>query len=319
MRRLTQIFLLFFVAVCSIGIFLWNDYRSPSALSKETTVIIPRGSGFVKSVDLLAENQVIKYPLFFKSVNWLTGDARLVKAGEYRFPMGISPQEVAQMLVAGQVVVHKITIPEGFSVREVVELLRAENILEGDVPDGIAEGSLRPDTYYFTYGDTRKELLEKMRAAAQKELAELWEKRAGGLPFATQMEALILASIVEKETGVAQERPRVAAVFINRLRRGMKLQSDPTTAYGIEQQTGKPLTRSLTLDDLKTPTAFNTYTIPALPPTPICNVGRAAIEAVLHPLDTQELYFVATGSGGHNFAETLDIHNKNVREYRKSR
>jgi UPF0755 protein len=155
-----------------------------------------------------------------------------------------------------------------------------------------------------------------MRVGMKKELAALWAKRKDGLPFKTPEEALILASIVEKETGVGSERGRVAAVFINRLRIGMKLQTDPTVAYGIEQQTGQPLGRSLTLNDLQKPTPYNTYTIDGLPPTPIANPGRAALEGTLNPPDTKEIYFVATGNGGHHFAATLAEHNANVAAYR---
>lgn len=309
-------FLLFLFTSASVVAFAWHDFTSPSQLSADTNVILPKASGFSKSLDILAENQIIAYPFIFRTIAYIRGDAQKIKAGEYHFTSNISPQEVLQILVQGKVVLHKITIPEGLNIREITALLKDDEILEGELPATIAEGSILPETYYFSYGDTRSSLVSRMQEKMQKTLVELWEKRAEGLPFSTPEQAVILASIVEKETGVASERPRVAAVFINRLKRGMKLQSDPTTMYGIEQAEGKKADSPLTLSDLKNPTPFNTYTIDALPPTPIANAGKAALEAVLHPLNTDELYFVATGTGGHNFASTLAEHNQNVAKYR---
>ena len=195
-----------------------------------------------------------------------------------------------------------------FLVREVLTLLKEEPLLEGEVSGDIPEGSLLPQTYHFTYGDQRSTLIDRMRSGMTQTMGELWDKRKPGLPFETQQQALTLASIVEKETGIDSERPRVAAVFINRLRKGMRLQTDPTVAYGLEK-TGAA-SHTLTLADLRTPTPYNTYLIDGLPPTPIANPGRAAIEAVLNPADTNDLYFVATGTGGHNFSATLEQHNK---------
>ena len=308
--------ILLFFAVGAIAAFAWLDFTSPSKLAQETNVILPKGSGFSKSVDILTENQVIAHPLFFKMIAYVRGDAQRIKAGEYNFPAAISPREVLQMLVEGKVVVHKITIPEGLNVREIVALLNNEKILTGEAPKNIAEGSLFPETYHFTYGDSRAALIARMQEKIKKTLDELWEKRSDKLPFTTKEQALVLASIVEKETGVVSERSRVAAVFINRLRIGMKLQSDPTVVYGLEKIEGKAMGRSLTVADLRAPSEYNTYVINALPPEPIANPSREAIEAVLHPMETNELYFVATGDGGHNFASTLEQHNKNVQEYR---
>ena len=311
-------FLLFLLLVSiSVCIFAWYNFISPSKLSTDTNVILPKASGFRKTIDILAENNVIIYPLFFKAIAYISGDAQKIKAGEYNFPSNISPQAVLQILVQGKVVLHKITIPEGLNIREITALLNGDEILVGELPTLIAEGSLLPETYYFSYGDTRASMIARMQEKMQKTITELWEKRADGVPFSTPEQAIILASIVEKETAIEDERPRVAAVFINRLKKGMKLQSDPTTIYGIEQAEGKKADTALTLSDLKKPTAFNTYTIDALPPTPIANAGKAALEAVLHPLNTDELYFVATGTGGHNFASTLTEHNKNVAKYRE--
>jgi UPF0755 protein len=215
------------------------------------------------------------------------------------------------------VIIHKITLPEGWNVRQITELLMAESALEGDITLSVPEGSLLPETYYFTAGDTRNMVIKRMQTMMQEVLADSWNKRKVGLPFKTPQEAMVLASIVEKETGVAKERPLVAGVFINRLRIGMPLQTDPSVIYGIEQVTGEALERPLTRKDLETPNAYNTYMIPALPPTPIANPGIDAIQAVLiDPADTDALYFVASGEGGHRFAKTLEEHNRNVAAYR---
>jgi len=216
------------------------------------------------------------------------------------------------MIAHGRVIIHKITVAEGLTVQQIVQLLNNEKSLDGDVTGAIAEGSLLPETYHFTYGDKRRDLIKRMQTDMSAQLAALWKSRKEGLPFTTPEQALVLASIVEKETGVDGERGRVASVFINRLRKGMKLQSDPTVAYGLHKSG-----EGLTLDDLRTPTPYNTYVIDGLPPTPIANPGHAAILAVLNPPDTNDLYFVATGNGGHNFAATLDAHNANVRAYRE--
>jgi UPF0755 protein len=318
LRSVISFFSILFISVAAISLFAWHDYNSGSYLKQETTVILPKGSGFAKAMDILDESKVIAHPLIVKTIAYMAGDARRIKAGEYRFPAGASPRAIMQMLVQGQVVVHKVTVAEGLSVREVLGLLYAEPVLEGYISLPVEEGSLMPETYYFTYGDTRGSLIKRMQEKMNATLTQLWEKRKDNLPFTDIKQALILASIVEKETGVAQERPRIAAVFINRLRLGMKLQSDPTTVYGLEQLFGKKLDRPLTNTDLKTPTPYNTYVIDGLPPTPISNPGKEAIEATLHPLETDELYFVATGNGGHNFSSTLEEHEKNVKKYRQN-
>lgn len=317
MRSFFIFLLILLLSALAIAVFAWRDFISPSNFEQETTIILPRGNGFAKTIDILAENKVIAHPLFFKAIAYANGDAHRIKAGEYNFQYGVSPQEVLQMLVAGKVVKHKITIVEGLNVREITELLNAEKMLEGEIPENIEEGSLFPETYYFSYGDGRASIIVRMQEKMQRTLTDLWEKRSNNLPIVDKQQALVLASIVEKETGLASERARVAAVFVNRLKKGMRLQSDPTAAYGIEKVTGKPLGRALVTSDLKTPTLYNTYVIDGLPPAPISNPSREAIEATLHPMETDELYFVATGDGGHNFASTLAEHNKNVQKYRE--
>ena len=291
-------------------------YTASGPLAESTTVVFKRGIGFHGIVDELAEKNIIRSPLLFKAIAVISGDARRFKAGEYAFEMASAPKDILDMIANGRVVVRKITVPEGFTASQVIALITAETALDGPVPTTVEEGSLLPQTYHFMYGDTRAELTNRMQAGMRSELNALWAKRAEGLPLDTPQQALTLASIVEKETGVPSERGRVAAVFINRLKKGMRLQSDPTVIYGIEKNRGKPLGRALLSGDLDDPSPYNTYQVVGLPPGPIANPGRDALAAVLNPPQTNELYFVATGDGGHNFAATLDEHNKNVKIYR---
>jgi UPF0755 protein len=218
------------------------------------------------------------------------------------------------MLVAHKTLEHRLTIAEGLTTDAVVALVKAEPALTGDVPT-VPEGSLLPETYLFERGTTRAELLARIHKAQEALLAALWPTRKEGLPFASQEEALKLASIVEKETGIAAERPRIAAVFINRLENGMKLESDPTIIYGLTK--GVPLGHPLRQSELALPNPYSTYQIAGLPPTPISNPGRDAIAAVLNPADSQDLYFVANGTGGHVFAKTIAEHQRNVAQWRR--
>ena len=225
--------------------------------------------------------------------------------------------EVMDTLRSGKGIIHKVSFPEGLTVYQIFERLRANEILVGDLPEELPpEGSLMPDTYPFQRGTTRMAIVEQMKRQQERFLEQVWERRVPGLPIDTPEEMVILASIVEKETGKAAERPRVAGVFINRLEKGMRLQSDPTILYGIFGGKGRPPDRPIYRSDIDTPTAYNTYHINGLPPGPIANPGRASLEAVANPSRTRDLFFVADGTGGHVFAETLDEHNENVRRWR---
>ncbi|MDP9137384.1 MAG: endolytic transglycosylase MltG [Pseudomonadota bacterium] len=263
----------------------------------------------------LEHNGIISDDRVFLAAAYLTQNFRRMQAGEYQFPAHSSMAEVMELIVAGKAFLYKVTLPEGWTTAQFVERLNARAELSGAVPDAIGEGALLPATYGFRRGAARREIIEDMRAARDKLLADLWDKRASGLPFETKEQALILASIVEKETGVPEERPRVAAVFLNRLREGMRLQSDPTVVYGITLGKRK-LDRPILKEDVEAKNSYNTYQISGLPPTPIANPGREAIVAVLNPIDTGELYFVADGTGGHIFAKTLAEHNRNVAKWR---
>lgn len=301
------------VAVAATGYY----YRqSPGPLAQPETVIIPRGIGFYRTVMALTEHGVIDFPPVFAMLAIVEGKARKFRAGEYLFPAESSPATVMDMLVRGVVVPHKLTVPEGFTVRDVTALLANEPLLSGEIEGPIEEGSLLPETYYFVYGDTRQEMLARMQLGQATALAELWPKRSRDLPFETPQQAVTLASIVEKETRIEEERGLIAAVFVNRLKRGMPLQADPTVIYAIEREQG-PLGRELTTADLAVASPYNTYKIIGLPPGPICNPGYASLAAVLNPPDTGDYYFVADGEGGHRFSSTLEKHNGNVRQYRK--
>ncbi len=291
--------------------------KTPNQLAGDKNVIIRKSTGALEIARILGEAEVIRFPHIFYLSQLAGGNARKFKAGEYIFAAGITPAEAARKLAAGEVVIHKITIPEGWNISDVRSLLLADEILHGEITLPMPEGSVLPETYHYIYGDTRNDLLLRMQASMDKALSESWENRAAGLPLNNKQEALILASIVEKETGEVSERARVAAIFINRLRRGMRLQTDPSVIYGIEQLSGEKMNRPLNSADLGINSLYNSYLFAGLPPTPIANPGIAAIKATLNPLITDELYFVATGSGGHNFAKTLDEHNKNVASYRR--
>ena len=241
-----------------------------------------------------------------------------LKAGEYDIAAGASMKEIMDKLVEGKAILYPLTVVEGWTVFRAIEEIKSNEFLTGEVPAELPpEGSLIADTQKFGRGTDRTELIARMRAQQERIVSQIWEKRNPDLPVETMEEFVTLASIVEKETGVAEERPRVAAVFVNRLNRGMRLQSDPTIIYGIFGGEGKPSDRPIYRSDIDTPTDYNTYTINGLPPGPIAIPGRASLEAVANPAQTNDLYFVADGTGGHAFAETLEEHNQNVARWRQ--
>jgi UPF0755 protein len=313
-RRSIGILCLLLAGAAGYSFYLYN---TPTSVGEKTVVIAPGSGAKALLVQLHDEGlvppfEVIALPLF------LTADYKKLKAGEYEFAAGMTPAHIVQKIIRGEVVVHKITIPEGWTVWQVRDAFLKEPLLTGALPATIPEGSILPDTMHFARGESRASVIARMQEAQAKLLAELWETRAPGLPYASPEEALVMASIVERETGEVDERALVAGVFVNRLRIGMLLQTDPSVIYGIEQsQGGRPMARLLTTGDLKRDTPYNTYTRPGLPPTPIANPGRKSIAAALNPATTDYLYFVATGTGGHHFAITLKEHNANVAAYRK--
>ncbi|WP_281685879.1 endolytic transglycosylase MltG [Thalassobaculum salexigens] len=313
--RLASLLLSAAVIAGFAGVWAWSEFTRPGPLAEETTVVIPRGSGMETIAHRLLEAGVIADPRILAIGAKITGQARRLKAGEFAFPAAVSPQGVLDILESGATVVRRVTVAEGLSSLQVVAVVNAAEGLEGEIEDVPLEGTLLPETYHYAYGDDRADIVARMRAEMDETVKALWENRAPDLPIASPQEAVILASIVEKETGVAEERPLVASVFVNRLNRGMRLQSDPTVAYGIAG--GEGLDRPLTRADLKAENPYNTYVISGLPPGPIANPGPAAIAAVLRPAETDYLYFVADGSGGHAFSKTLAEHNRNVRAWRR--
>lgn len=290
-------------------------YHQPGPLTGETVMVVPKGASVAAIAQQLASQGVIANALAFRVGARIEGVDATLRAGEYLFPAAVSIADVVAILRQGKVLVRRLTVPEGLTSGQIVELVRGVDVLQGDVDEVPVDGTLLPETYYYTAGETRRRLIERMTAAMQESVQELWQNRAPDLPLANPHQAVVLASIVEKETAVPEERPRVAAVFLNRLKLGMRLQADPTVVYALSGSAGS-LNRPLTLADLQDPSPYNTYMVDGLPPGPIGNPGRAAIAAVLRPAVTDELYFVADGSGGHAFARTLDEHNRNVARWR---
>lgn len=306
------------LATAAGGLGLWGTmhYMAPGPLDHQETIVIPRGLGLEGIALTLGDAGVISSPLIFAAGAKLSGAVRELKAGEYAFAPGISIEGVLDQMRQGRTVVRRFTVPEGLTSAQVMALLDKEPALTGEVKQVPKNGSLLPETYHFSYGDSRAALVERMQHAMDQALAEAWKARADGLPFQSAQQALTLASIVEKETGVAAERARVAGVFINRLEAGMKLQSDPTVIFALTDGSGD-LGRALTRNDWKVESPYNTYQVTGLPPGPIANPGRASLQAVMKPERHEFLYFVADGSGGHVFAKTLPDHNRNVAKWRE--
>jgi UPF0755 protein len=312
---------LFFVALFATlmggALYLGNSLLTADGpLQATKTVVIPRGAGPMTMAKVLQEEGIIDHTRLFRIALMIDPAPKPIKAGEYEVPARTSMRALVELLQSGKVVQRRLTIPEGMTTAEVVELVRKAEALAGEITLDLKEGDLLPETYFYSRDDTRDGLLLRMKEAMDKTLDAAWRKRAPGLPLANRRAALILASIVEKETAIPAERAKVAAVFINRLRRRMKLESDPTTIYGLTD--GKaPLNRELTRADLQSNSPYNTYFVTGLPAGPICNPGRASIVAATHPARDRSLYFVADGQGGHAFALTLNEHNRNVARWRE--
>ncbi|MFZ4124659.1 MAG: endolytic transglycosylase MltG [Rickettsiales bacterium] len=317
LKILVALAVLLGVVATAFVAFSYQQYRAPRAFAEaEKTVVIASGTGARAIVKQLHEAGVIPAPWLIALPMMLRHDATSLKAGEYLFTSGLSAREVLQKIARGEVVVHKVTIPEGWNLRQIREVLMAEPLLTGEFPAHITEGSIFPETELFQRGESRADVVARLQKRMREALDDAWKNRAADLPFDTKEEALILASIIEKETGVPEERGRVAAVFVNRLRDGMMLQTDPTVVYGIEQQLGREMGRQLFKGDLQRDHVWNTYTRTGLPPTPICSPGLDSILAALNPPHSDEYYFVAKGDGGHYFAKNLREHQANVVKYK---
>nr|WP_297799325.1 endolytic transglycosylase MltG [uncultured Brevundimonas sp.] len=309
----------------TLGLFLiaaliafWAVYWGPGPKAQNgeyTIVTVQNGTGVPAIAATLKREGVIRSTDLFKAAMSLSGADRKVRAGEYEVPSGASLSKIVHMLANGKGVRHFVTLPEGRSSAQAVEILMRQPVLVGEITEVPEEGSLWPETYEVTRGETRQAVIARMQRMAKQKMEVLWAERSPSTVVRTPHEALVLASIVEKETGVASERPQVAAVFSNRLRLGMRLESDPTIIYGITK--GRPLGRGLKVSEIRAATPWNTYVINGLPPTPIANPGEASIRAVLNPPKSNYLFFVADGTGGHVFASTYQEHLLNVARWRE--
>jgi UPF0755 protein len=296
-----------------------SAYQAAGPLSTNTNFIVRNGAGLTEIASRLESNNIISDARIFR---YLTAtylkNGETLRSGEYEIKAGASMRDIMDLLKSGKSILYSVTLPEGLTVRQMFNKLQADPVLEGDLPSALPpEGSLRPDTYKFTRGTKRTEIVQQMEAAQQKLVDQIWDKRDPAVALSSKQDFVTLASIVEKETGLADERAHVASVFLNRLSKGMRLQSDPTIIYGLFGGDGKPADRPIYQSDLKKETPYNTYLIKGLPPTPIANPGKDALEAVANPWKSQDLYFVADGTGGHVFAATLEDHNANVKRWRK--
>ncbi len=302
--------------VAGVVLFLGKQrFEEPGPLPQDRVVNIPHGSGIREIADVLTREGVIDQPWVFIGGVFVLKAREDLKAGEYEFKAHSSLRDVVATIVEGKVVPHQVSIPEGLTSQQIVTRLLADDVLTGDIKEIPPEGSLLPDTYNFTRGVTRAQMVRRMQQAQQRVVEEVWDHRAPDLPLKSPDQLVILASLVEKETGKSDERSRVAAVFVNRLKQNMRLQSDPTIIYGLvggKGTLGRPITKS----EITQPTPYNTYVINGLPPGPITNPGRASLEAAANPARTRELYFVADGTGGHVFAETYEQQERNVARLR---
>ncbi len=327
-RHARNRFVVFFNLLVSSSVFLTlaalvllffgnSRFHESGPLETPRTILVKEGYSLSTIAQQLETRGIIDSELLFRMGARAYRAQKQMRAGEYAFKPAMSMYDVMQTLRQGKGVVHKVSIPEGLTSFQIMQRIAQNTVLTGEMPVQIpSEGSLMPDTYPFQRGLTRQELINQMMRAQEIFLKEVWQRRVPGLPVNTPEEMVVLASIVEKETGQADERPHVASVFVNRLSQGIRLQSDPTIIYGIFGGQGKPKGRPIYQSDLDKVTDYNTYIIKALPPGPISNPGRASLEAVANPSKTSDLFFVADGTGGHVFAATLAEHNANVSRWR---
>ncbi|MBI1250324.1 MAG: endolytic transglycosylase MltG [Alphaproteobacteria bacterium] len=327
-RFASAIMTLAFVGLTAVFLFIFEANRPGPMARDGATIVVPRGASVTAIGRMLQEEGAVRNALAFRVAAQVYAGGAHMQAGEYAVERGDSMRAIITRLTSGRSLLHPITIAEGLTSQAAIAILASSDVLTGETPQVPPEGALLPETYAVPRGTERATVLRQMVQAQQETLEELWRNRADNLPVTTPEEAVILASIVEKETGVPEERPRVAAVFVNRLRRGMRLESDPTIIYGVcrqlparcvngrlvNERTGEQ--RGIRQSEIDLDTGYNTYRIPRLPPTPIANPGRASLEAVLNPPDTNDLFFVADGTGGHAFAATNAEHSRNVARWR---
>jgi UPF0755 protein len=313
---MTRVAILIAIILIIAGAYEWEatDFTAPGPKPTQSTVLIRPNIGTAGISSTLESAGLVRNGLLFRIGVMLRRENAALKAGEYAIPANASMQDIAAILMSGKSIVHKLTAAEGLTSNMIFTIVEKDAALEGSASVPL-EGTLLPETYLFTHGTTRAQLFAHMHAAQQKFIDAHWPARAPNLPLANADQAIVLASIVEKETAIPEERRHIAAVFVNRLKLGMKLQSDPTIIYGITQ--GYPLGRPIRESEITAPTPYNTYAITGLPAAPICNPGKDSIAAVLNPEPSADLYFVADGTGGHVFAATVQEHQKNVAKWRQ--
>jgi len=313
---LLALLLLGLIAAGGIAAYGWSLFTAPGPLSAETVYILKKGTGLRALAEDLQKNSIINNNYAFIFGVRVEEKAGRLQAGEYRLPAGISGRELMDLFASGKVIERLLTIPEGLQSREIRALIEAAEGLEGEITREMPEGAFLPESYQYRLGDTRDQLLDRMRGAMQRAIETVLAEAPLPPELKSPEELVILASIVEKETAVAAERPLVAGVFLNRLRIGMMLQSDPTVIYGLTEGRDD-LGRLLSRKDLATVNDYNTYQMAGLPKGPIANPGIESLRAVMQPEKSDYLYFVADGTGGHAFTRTLEEHNRNVRNWRQ--
>jgi UPF0755 protein len=301
--------------VLVLGMIMY--FNAPNSYHKaDKRFMVERGMTLREVVDKLHQENIIKSPNTFLYIGQIIkGVDPKVRYGEYFFEKHISYYKILHKLIRGNIAFRKVTVAEGLSTHSALTNIEQAAGLIGQLPEGIKEGSLLPETYFYSYNDTKAEIVRRMQEAMKRNVDGLWERRDQSIPIKTKEQAVILASIVERETSIESERGKVASVFVNRLRKGMKLQSDPTIIYSFTFG-NKQLERPIRVSDIQNNSSFNTYHIYGLPPAPICNPGVASLKAVLNPLQTDYIFFVASGSGDHVFSSTIQEHNANVARYR---
>lgn len=313
--------MIFFAFAGMFWVWAWRGFDSECSYRHPVTVLIPEGAHLEQIGQILKDSKAIDFPVIFNLNVRIRKQSQALKAGEYHFAAHRTHHSVMDKLIQGKAILHKLTIPEGLRTKEVIEIIRNADTLEGEIPLPYpAEGTLLPETYMFTKGEERKDVVKQMQDDLESVIEPLWNARKEDFPLQSIKEVITLASIIEKETAHDDERPRVAGVFFNRLRLNMPLQSDPTVSYGLIIKNGESLGRLLNRQDLKIPTEYNTYLNSGLPLGPICNPGKASIEAVFKAVETDDLYFISDGDGRHIFSKTYKEHQKhhqNLRALRK--
>ena len=315
MKKLSTLFwvMTFFI----VGSFFYlNSLVSKNGnFSEDKLVIVPKGASVIKTANVLAQESIIESPIIFRILAKILVKDKKLQAGEFKFPAYSSMMDVLEIIVNGKTYQRHITIPEGLTVKQIFEKLNEIEFLKGDITITVQDGELLPDTYNYSAGDSKDSIVLRMKDAMTSTIDELWENRQANLPIKNKKQAIILASIIERETAIASERGKVSSVFINRLNKRMRLQTDPTVIYALSKGYGE-INRKLYTKDLQINSPYNTYKNYGLPIGAISNPGRESIKAALNPEDTDYLYFVASGDGGHSFSKTLVEHNRNVSKWR---